>query len=201
MSINMAVFASGSGSNFINLFNKITNNNLSGKIVLLVSNNPNSGAVKFAKNNNVCVKVVNKFRYKNKTTINKEYKSSLKENKIDLILLAGFMKKIPVDLIKIYRNKILNIHPSLLPKYGGKGFYGMNVHNAVFNSNEKFSGATVHYVNKDYDRNDRVTEEELKALKLKVSPRRGLIIIGIIFIIILVIGMIALLTEYFLMNY
>ena len=167
MSINMAVFASGSGSNFINLFNKITNNNLSGKIVLLVSNNPNSGAVKFAKNSDISVKIINKFRYKNKTTINKEYKSSLKENKIDLILLAGFMKKIPVDLIKIYRNKILNIHPSLLPKYGGKGFYGMNVHNAVFNSNEKFSGATVHFVNKEYDRGPILIQKKVEIQSCK----------------------------------
>lgn len=167
MSINIAVFASGSGSNFINLFNKTTNNNLNGKIVLLVSNNPNSGAVKFAKNNDISVKIINKFRYKNKTTINKEYKSSLKENKIDLILLAGFMKKIPVDLIKIYRNKILNIHPSLLPNYGGKGFFGMNVHNAVFNSNEKFSGATVHYVNKDYDRGPILIQKKVKIQSCK----------------------------------
>ena len=167
MSINMAVFASGSGSNFINLFNKTTNNNLNGKIVLLVSNNPNSGAVKFAKNNDISVKIINKFRYKNKTTINKEYKSSLKENKIDLILLAGFMKKIPVDLIKIYRNKILNIHPSLLPNYGGKGFFGMNVHNAVFNSNEKFSGATVHYVNKDYDRGPILIQKKVEIQNCK----------------------------------
>jgi len=167
MSINIAVFASGSGSNFINLFNKTSNNNLNGKIVLLVSNNPNSGAVKFAKNNDVSVKVVNKFRYKNKTTINKEYKSSLKENKIDLILLAGFMKKIPADLIKIYRNKILNIHPSLLPNYGGKGFFGMNVHNAVFNSNEKFSGATVHYVNKEYDRGPILIQKKVEIQSCK----------------------------------
>ena len=167
MSINMAVFASGSGSNFINLFNKTTNNNLNGKIVLLVSNNPNSGAVKFAKNSDISVKIINKFRYKNKTTINKEYKSSLKENKIDLILLAGFMKKIPVDLIKIYRNKILNIHPSLLPKYGGKGFYGMNVHNAVFNSNEKFSGATVHFVNKEYDRGPILIQKKVEIQSCK----------------------------------
>ena len=161
MSINMAVFASGSGSNFINLFNKITNNNLSGKIVLLVSNNPNSGAVKFAKNSDISVKIINKFRYKNKTTINKEYKSSLKENKIDLILLAGFMKKIPVDLVNIYKDKILNIHPSLLPNYGGKGFYGINVHNAVFNSKDRFSGATVHYVNEKYDKGPVLIQEKV----------------------------------------
>ena len=167
MPINIAVFASGAGSNFINLFNKIASNNLNGSIVLLVSNNPNSGAVKFAKNNDICIKIINKFRYKDKATINKEYKSSLKENKINLILLAGFMKKIPVDLIKIYRNKILNIHPSLLPNYGGKGFFGMNVHNAVFNSNEKFSGATVHYVNKDYDRGPILIQKKVEIQNCK----------------------------------
>ena len=167
MSINMAVFASGSGSNFINLFNKTTNSKLNGKIVLLVSNNPNSGAVKFAKNSDISVKIINKFRYKNKTTINKEYKSSLKENKIDLILLAGFMKKIPVEGRKIYRKKILNIHPSVWPKYGGKGFFGMNVHNAVFNSNEKFSGATVHYVNKDYDRGPILIQKKVEIQSCK----------------------------------
>ncbi|MAZ61630.1 MAG: phosphoribosylglycinamide formyltransferase [Candidatus Marinimicrobia bacterium] len=167
MPINIAVFASGAGSNFINLFNKIASNNLNGSIVLLVSNNPNSGAVKFAKNNDICIKIINKFRYKDKTTINKEYKSSLKENKINLILLAGFMKKIPVDLIKIYRNKILNIHPSLLPDYGGKGFFGMNVHHAVFNANEKISGATVHYVNKDYDRGPILIQKKVEIQNCK----------------------------------
>ena len=161
MLTKIAVFASGTGSNFINIVHKIDEHNLNAKVILLISNNPNTGAVEFAKKNNINIKVVNKYRYKEEKNINKEYKLSLKENKIDLILLAGFMKKIPSDIVKIYKDKILNIHPSLLPDYGGKGFYGMNVHNAVFKSKDKFSGATVHYVNEKYDRGPILIQKKI----------------------------------------
>ncbi len=161
MLTKIAVFASGTGSNFINIVHKIDEHNLNAKVILLISNNPNTGAVEFAKKNNINIKVVNKYRYKEEKNINKEYKLSLKENKIDLILLAGFMKKIPSDIVKIYKDKILNIHPSLLPNYGGKGFYGMNVHNAVFKSKDKFSGATVHYVNEKYDRGPILIQKKI----------------------------------------
>ena len=161
MLTKIAVFASGTGSNFINIVNKIDQYNLNAEVILLISNNPNAGAVEFAKKNNINVKIVNKYRYKEEKSINKEYKLSLKENKIDLILLAGFMKKIPVDLVNIYKDKILNIHPSLLPNYGGKGFYGINVHNAVFNSKDRFSGATVHYVNEKYDKGPILIQEKV----------------------------------------
>ena len=161
MLTKIAVFASGTGSNFINIVDKINQFKLNAEVVLLISNNPGSGSVKFAIKNNINVEIINKFRCKDENNINLKYKLSLKENKIDLILLAGFMKKIPVDIIKIYENKILNIHPSLLPDYGGKGFYGMNVHNAVFNSKEKFSGATVHYVNERYDKGPILLQKKI----------------------------------------
>ena len=161
MLTKIAVFASGTGSNFINIVNKIGQHNLNAKVILLISNNPNAGAVEFAKKNNINIKIVNKYRYKEEKNIYNEYKLSLKENKIDLILLAGFMKKIPGDLVNIYKDKILNIHPSLLPDYGGKGFYGMNVHNAVFNSKDIFSGATVHYVNEKYDKGPILIQEKV----------------------------------------
>ena len=161
MLTKIAVFASGTGSNFINIVDKINQFKLNAEVVLLISNNPGSGSVKFAIKNNINVEIINKFRCKEENNINLKYKLSLKENKIDLILLAGFMKKIPVDIIKIYENKILNIHPSLLPDYGGKGFYGMNVHNAVFNSKEKFSGATVHYVNERYDKGPILIQKKI----------------------------------------
>ena len=161
MLTRIAVFASGTGSNFINIVDKINQFKLNAEVVLLISNNPGSGSVKFAIKNNINVEIINKFRCKDENNINLKYKLSLKENKIDLILLAGFMKKIPVDIIKIYENKILNIHPSLLPDYGGKGFYGMNVHNAVFNSKEKFSGATVHYVNERYDKGPILLQKKI----------------------------------------
>ena len=77
---------------------------------------------------------------------------ALKANGIDWIVLAGFLKKIPESMIRIYSNKIINLHPSLLPKYGGKGMYGMHVHRAVIEGKEKESGITIHYVNEEYDK-------------------------------------------------
>ena len=159
--MKIAVFASGTGSNFINIVNYINKNKLKARVVLLISNNPKTNAVEFAEKNKINVQIINKNIFKEETLVNNEYKFSLKKNKIDLILLAGFMKKIPNDLIEIYKNKILNIHPSLLPKYGGKGFYGMRVHNAVFNSNEKISGVTVHYVNEEYDKGPVLLQEKI----------------------------------------
>ena len=76
----------------------------------------------------------------------------LKANGIDWIVLAGFLKKIPESMIRVYSNKIINLHPSLLPKYGGKGMYGMHVHRAVIEGKEKESGITIHYVNEEYDK-------------------------------------------------
>ena len=80
------------------------------------------------------------------------YEKVLKAYDVDLILLAGFMKKIPSNIIKLYENKIMNIHPSLLPKYGGRGFYGIKVHEAIIANKEKITGATIHFVNEQYDK-------------------------------------------------
>ena len=101
---------------------------------------------------------------------------------IDLIVLAGFLKKIPIELIKAFKNKIINIHPALLPSFGGKGMYGMNVHHAVFNSSAKVSGPTVHFVDEIYDNgkiigqravdiSDVKTPEEIAERVLKVEHK------------------------------
>ena len=152
------VFASGSGTNFINLFNNILN----GDIVLLITNNSNCGALQFAKENQIEYKIINNFRYPDSDLRKKEYELVLNYHKPDLILLAGFMKKIPGNIIKIYKNKIMNIHPSLLPKYGGKGFYGYKVHEAVINAKEKTSGATVHFVDEKYDKGPIIMQSEIE---------------------------------------
>ena len=160
---NIAVFASGTGSNFINIYNGLKNNSINGEIKLLISNNSNCGAVLFAIKNNIEYKIINDFRFPIKK--NKEYELVLNFYRIDLILLAGFMKKIPVNIVRLYKNKILNIHPSLLPKYGGQGFYGMKVHEAVIDSKDKLSGATVHFVNEHYDKGTIVLQKSLNVLK------------------------------------
>ena len=151
----IAVFASGTGTNFINIYKNFK----LAKISLLISNNPNSGAVGFARKNKIDFEIINDFRFSE--NINDVYLNVLKEYHIDLILLAGFMKKIPNNLIKNYKNKIINVHPSLLPKYGGKGFYGMKVHQHVFKNKDKKTGATIHFVNSEYDKGPIILQKEL----------------------------------------
>ena len=151
----IVVFASGSGTNFINLNSNITN----GKIRLLISNNPKCGAVEYAKKNNICYEILNKFRFPDRDLLALEYENILKKVNPDLILLAGFMKKIPDNVINLFDNKIMNIHPSILPKYGGKGFYGIKVHEAVISSRDKVTGVTVHFINNKYDEGPIILQE------------------------------------------
>jgi len=165
MKKNIVVFASGSGTNFINIFKFIEKNNIDAKIVLLISNNPKCGAIRFAKNNHIDIKIINDHRYPDLLKKNKEYELVLKYYKTDLILLAGFIKKIPLNIVDLYENKIMNIHPSLLPQYGGQGFYGMHVHEAVIKAKEEYSGATVHFVNNEYDQGSIIIQKKIKVIK------------------------------------
>ena len=151
------VFASGTGTNFINLYENIN----TGKIVLLISNNAKCGAVKYAIEKKIDYKIINNFRFPLEKDKNKEYKFVLNYYIPDLILLAGFMKKIPESIIQRYKNKIMNVHPSLLPKYGGKGFYGIKVHEAVIKSNDQITGVTIHFVNNDYDKGPIIMQEKV----------------------------------------
>ena len=151
----IVVFASGSGTNFININENIIN----GRVVLLISNNPKCGAIDYAKKNGVDYQVINDFRYpKDK---NKKYGIVLNNYQPDVILLAGFMKKIPDSIIQSYKNKIINIHPSLLPKYGGQGCYGIKVHEAVIESRDKVTGVTIHFIDNEYDRGHIIMQAEV----------------------------------------
>ena len=161
--LNLCVFSSGAGSNFIEL-NKFSNkNNSKIHLRLLISNNSSCGAVEYAKKNHIKIKIINKLRYPNYDQYINEILSCLIKNKINFIALAGYLKKIPIEIIEKYR--IINIHPSLLPQFGGKGFYGINVHKAVILSGVKKTGVTIHIVNKDYDKGPILFQEEISVLK------------------------------------
>ena len=164
---NLAVFASGTGSNFINIYNHIASGEIFGRVKLLVSNNPVCKAVDFARDNNINYEIINKNRFPNDSDSNVEQKTLqvLDSNNIDLIILAGYMKKIPEGVINQYNKRIINIHPALLPKFGGKGFYGMNVHEAVINSNEKKTGITIHFVDSEYDTGSIIYQEEIRVME------------------------------------
>ena len=157
----IAIFASGGGSNFKAIYEKIISGNIPANISIVVSNNPNCGAINFAKKNAFPTLIVNETRYPDSDFRNKILKQNLMKFDIDLIILAGYMKIIPKNIVAHFGNKILNIHPALLPDFGGKGFYGIKVHEAVIQSKVTESGATVHFVDNQYDHGPVIAQEKV----------------------------------------
>ncbi len=130
------------------------------EIVFVLSNNSSSGALEIARRKNIpAYHLSEKVFHKN--SFEESLNDLLEKYEPDLIVLAGYMKLVPVSVIKKFQNRIINIHPALLPKFGGKGMYGMNVHNAVFQAGEKISGVTVHIVNENYDEGKIIYQEQI----------------------------------------
>jgi phosphoribosylglycinamide formyltransferase-1 len=140
----IAIFASGSGTNAENIITYFQKNTKA-KVVLVLSNNPKALVLERASKLGVQNGVFNKQQLNDSKWAIENLKN------LDLIVLAGFLWKFPEHLLENYKNKVVNVHPALLPKYGGKGMYGMHVHNAVVENKEVESGITIHYVNEHYD--------------------------------------------------
>lgn len=150
---NIAIFASGEGTNaqnIINYFKLQADTN----IVLVVSNSASANVLNRAKKENIEFLIIGRDAFYNSN----EVIDRLKSINIDLVVLSGFLWMVPEGFIAAFPNKIINIHPSLLPKFGGKGMYGMHVHKAVVEAQEKKSGITIHYVNKHYDEGEVVAQ-------------------------------------------
>ncbi len=147
MPVKIAIFCSGSGSNAQKIIEYFQEHK-SAEVVLLLSNNKNAYALERAKSLGVPTRVFNKAEFSQSSVIVNE----LKELGVNWIILAGFLWLIPENLIEAFPNSIVNIHPALLPSYGGKGMYGMYVHEAVVKAKEKESGISIHMVNKEYDK-------------------------------------------------
>lgn len=143
---NIAVFASGSGSNAENIARYFANSNKI-KVALVLSNNCKAGVHERMRGLGIPTQTFSREEFSE----GKAILACLQEYAIDLIVLAGYMNKITLPLLKAYPGRIINIHPALLPKFGGKGMYGMHVHEAVVAAGEKESGITIHYVNENYD--------------------------------------------------
>ena len=165
MRLNLCVLASGSGSNLKAIINAQKSGKITSKVVLVISNNSASGALNTAKQNRIPHYHLSGKQFKTEAEFNKKFLSLLKRFKIDLIILAGYMKMINPAIIKIYKNRILNIHPALLPAFGGKGMYGIYIHEAVLKSGADVSGATVHLVNEHYDKGPVVLQKKIKIKK------------------------------------
>lgn len=167
---NIAVLISGGGTNLQAIIDNTKNNYINGRIKIVISNREDAYGLTRAKNAGINTLVIKD---------DEKLISTLSENKIDLIVLAGYLKILPEKITKIYENKIINIHPSLIPAFCGRGYYGLKVHEAVIKKGVKYTGATTHFVNEGADEGpiimQKITEvgdetpEELQAKVLKIE--------------------------------
>ena len=156
---NIVVFASGSGSNATKIYEYFQKNQ-DVNIKALFCNKKSAPVIQ--KFQNIGIKTI--IFEKNNLQDGGVLKTLLNLNP-SLIILAGFLLKMPVEIISNFENRIINIHPALLPSYGGKGMYGINIHKSVVDNNEPFSGLTIHYVDKDYDKGAIIFQEKIELSK------------------------------------
>jgi phosphoribosylglycinamide formyltransferase-1 len=154
---NIAIFASGSGTNAENIIKYFSTKNTV-KVSIVLSNKREAYVLKRASMHNIPTV----FFDRNEFYATGKVLGYLLENKIDFIVLAGFLWLVPGNILNIYNNRIINIHPALLPAYGGKGMYGEKVHKCIIENHEKVSGITIHYVNQQYDEGDIIFQARCK---------------------------------------
>lgn len=164
--VRIAVFVSGGGTNLQALIDAQQNGVIkSGEIKLVISNNPSAYALERAKNAGIATAVVSKKQLGSQESFEGELKRILRENGIELIVLAGFMSILSEDFTSAYPRRILNIHPSLIPSFCGKGFYGLHVHEAALAYGVKVTGATVHFVNEIPDGGEIIMQKAVRIRK------------------------------------
>ena len=151
----LLLFASGTGSNVENII-QYFKNNVNIKIVGVFTNNPIAKVLDVAKKNNISTIIFSKEEFNGGFVLEK-----IQVLQPDLIVLAGFLWKMPEKIVVAYPNKIINIHPALLPKYGGKGMYGLKIHQNVLDNQEKETGITIHYVNEHYDEGELIFQQKI----------------------------------------
>jgi phosphoribosylglycinamide formyltransferase-1 len=151
---NIAIFASGSGSNAQKIIDHFRQSAIA-RVSLIVCNKPGAGILQIAEKEGIEAILIDKEQFFRTD----HYVQLLQQKHTDLVVLAGFLWKVPANLVQAFQGRIINIHPALLPKYGGKGMYGHFVHEAVINAGDPESGITIHYVNEKYDDGATILQE------------------------------------------
>lgn len=155
--VRIAIFASGGGSNARTILDYFAQPDRPGEIVALYTNNPRAGVWQFGPDYGIPVEGLSRQEYQDGASL----LARLDAHQVDLIVLAGYLKLVPPAVIAAYPKRILNIHPALLPYYGGRGMYGMHIHRAVIAAGEQQSGLTIHYVNEVYDQGEIIFQHRL----------------------------------------
>lgn len=156
----IGILSSHNGSGFDTIQKACENKVLNAQVVLVISNNSSAKVLEKAQINNIPNFIVNSKKYPN-DNLDIKITNLMQEFKVDYIFLSGYMKKIEENLINTFENRIINSHPALLPKFGGKGMYGSFVHKAVIDKKEKESGCTIHFVNKNYDEGEYILQNKI----------------------------------------
>lgn len=159
-----AVFASGSGSNFQALIDRKKKGDLHAELSLLIVNNSSAGAVSRAQQAGIPSVHCAPTWFDEEARYVAALTGHLQAAGVELIVLAGYMKKLPIAIVRMFANRIINIHPGLLPAFGGKGMYGKRVHQAVLDYGSKISGVTVHFVDEEYDHGPIILQETVPVL-------------------------------------
>lgn len=160
--LKIGVLISGSGTNLQSLIENVEKRLINGQISVVISNKKNAYGLERARQHGIDAVFIDKKKYENFEQFNDAIMDWLESHGVDLVVLAGYLKILPPKFIKTYRNRIINIHPSLIPSFCGNGYYGLKVHEAAVNYGVKISGATVHFVNEEADAGPIILQESVK---------------------------------------
>jgi phosphoribosylglycinamide formyltransferase-1 len=163
--MNIAIFASGRGSNFQAILSAIDAGLLPARVTVLISNRSDAAALDIARARKIQTSHLSQKMFPSEEALVEAMLNVLSQQRAELLVLTGYMKKIPLQVVRRYRNRIVNIHPALLPLFGGAGMYGHFVHEAVITSGMKVSGATVHLVDEEYDRGPIVMQRTVEIIQ------------------------------------
>lgn len=169
--LKIGVLISGSGTNLQSLIDNVENGQIDGKITVVISNKIDAYGLERARQHNIKTVFVDQKNYQDSEIYNEEVIKELKSNGVELVVLAGYLKILSHNFIETYRNRIINIHPSLIPSFCGKGYYGLKVHEAAVSYGVKISGATVHFVDEEADSGPIIIQETVK-VDYKDTPEK-----------------------------
>lgn len=163
--VKIGVLVSGGGTNFQSIIDNVESGNIKGEIKVVISNKKDAYGLKRGENHGIKNIFVDRKSFDNEDEYNLELIRILKKEGVELVVLAGYLRVLSKDFIDAYRNRIINIHPSLIPSFCGKGYYGLNVHKAVIDYGAKISGATVHFVDEGTDTGPIILQETVEVLE------------------------------------
>ena len=164
MALRCAVLASGQGSNFQALLDRKSSGDLHVEFVLFIGNNGDTGAFAKARRHSIPALLLSPSHFASEAAYTARFLEALRQYRVELIVLAGYLKKLPVPVVRAYNRRIVNIHPALLPAFGGKGMYGSHVHETVIDYGAKLSGITVHFVDEEYDHGPIILQRAVEVL-------------------------------------